>query len=57
VYSSRWKTVHFGLAKGEKLLGVEVSWPSGIVDNLGSPPVGSYLQVIEGEGLVAGGSR
>jgi enediyne biosynthesis protein E4 len=39
-----------GAGRG-KIDGVEVRWPSGRVDKLTSPPMNSYVKVVEGEGL------
>jgi len=51
VYSSSWKSLHFGIPKAAQLLGATVTWPTGVVEELGVPETGAYLQVIEGQGI------
>ncbi len=41
-----------GLGTASKIEAVEVHWPSGKVDRLLSPPINTYLKVVEGEGVV-----
>jgi hypothetical protein len=40
-----------GLGAASKVDAVEIRWPSGVVDKLSNVPTGSYLKVIEGQGV------
>jgi hypothetical protein len=40
-----------GLGPASKIDSVEIRWPSGKVDNLVSPPLNTYIKVVEGEGI------
>ncbi len=51
VFSSSWKVLHFGIPEGEDVLGAEVTWPGGAVEVLGVPETGTYLRVVEGDGI------
>ncbi len=41
-----------GLGLAAKIDGVEIRWPSGVVDKLSNLPVNTYIKVIEGQGMV-----
>jgi hypothetical protein len=41
-----------GLGAASKVDAVEIRWPSGVVDKLSNIPAGSYLKVVEGQGIV-----
>jgi hypothetical protein len=41
-----------GLGAAAKVDAVEIRWPSGVVDKLSNIPAGSYLKVVEGQGIV-----
>ncbi|HEV2826222.1 MAG TPA: CRTAC1 family protein [Pyrinomonadaceae bacterium] len=40
-----------GVGSSKKIDSVEIRWPSGKVDKLISPPINTYVRVIEGEGV------
>jgi hypothetical protein len=40
-----------GLGSARRVESVEIRWPSGKVDKLGSLPINNYVKVIEGEGV------
>jgi hypothetical protein len=40
-----------GLGSARRIENVEIRWPSGKVDKLGSLPINSYVKVTEGEGV------
>ena len=40
-----------GLGNARRIENVEIRWPSGKVDKLGSLPINNYVKVIEGEGV------
>ena len=42
-----------GLGRNAKVDGVEIRWPSGKVDKLSNLPTGTYVRVVEGEGVKA----
>jgi hypothetical protein len=41
-----------GLGAASKVDAIEIRWPSGIVDKLSNLPSRTYLQVVEGRGVV-----
>lgn len=41
-----------GISQAAKIDSVEIKWPSGKVDKLTSPPINTYIKVVEGEGMV-----
>jgi hypothetical protein len=41
-----------GLGPSAKVAGIEIRWPSGLVDKISDVPVNSYYKVVEGQGLV-----
>ncbi len=45
--------VHFGLGAVGKIDSVEIRWPSGKVENLGSLPSDKFYSVLEGSGIVS----
>jgi hypothetical protein len=45
-----------GAGPGGKIDSVEIRWPSGRVDKLTSPPMNTYVRVVEGEGIAKGGA-
>ena len=45
--------VHFGLGAIGKIDSVEIRWPSGKVENLGSLPSDKFYSVLEGSGIVS----
>lgn len=44
--------VHFGLGSAEKIDSVEIHWPSGAVDHVGSLAADHFYSVLEGKGIV-----
>jgi hypothetical protein len=50
--SARDPKLHFGLGQ-ERVLSVEVVWPSGIRDRIDVPQISSILVIKEGVGLLA----
>jgi hypothetical protein len=40
-----------GLGAASKVDAIEIRWPSGVVDKLSNVPAGSYLRVVEGQGV------
>jgi hypothetical protein len=40
-----------GIGAAPKFDSVEIRWPSGKVDKLGSPPINTYLKIVEGQGI------
>lgn len=44
--------VHFGLGAASKIDSVEIHWPSGTVDRIGSLPADHFYAVLEGQGIV-----
>ena len=44
--------VHFGLASAEKIDSVEIHWPSGAVDHIGSLAADRFYSILEGQGIV-----
>jgi hypothetical protein len=44
--------LHFGLSSAAKIDSVEIHWPSGAVDHIGSLPADKYYSVLEGDGIV-----
>jgi hypothetical protein len=51
-YSQNDLRLHFGLGKAKKVESVEISWPSGLKDNLKDLPVNQLLIVQETKGIV-----
>ncbi len=45
--------VTFGLGKSEKVLSVEISWPSGRTDTLSDVAANQFIVVQEGKGMIA----
>jgi hypothetical protein len=43
---------HFGLGSATKVDSVEIRWPSGGVDHIGSLPADQFYSVLEGHGIV-----
>jgi hypothetical protein len=43
--------LHFGLGKRKKVDGLEIRWPSGLVETYGKTEVNQILVVVEGEGV------
>ncbi|HYY58366.1 MAG TPA: CRTAC1 family protein [Pyrinomonadaceae bacterium] len=41
-----------GIGRALVIENVEIRWPSGKVDRIASPPVNTYIKVVEGEGVV-----
>jgi len=46
------RRAHFGIGQAQAVDSVEIHWPSGVVDKLGSVKVNAAHRVIEGKGLV-----
>ena len=46
--------IHFGLGKRKAIESLEITWPSGVVDNLTSVPINQIITVKEGAGIVPG---
>jgi hypothetical protein len=46
-----------GLSSASKADAVEIRWPSGKVDRLVNPPINTYVNVVEGEGIKASTGR
>ena len=44
------KRAHFGIGKATQIDSVEIHWPSGKVDKIGSPAINAVHQVVEGSG-------
>ncbi len=44
--------LHFGLGSATKIDSVEIHWPSGTVDHIGSLPADHFYSVLEGHGIV-----
>lgn len=44
--------IHFGLGAATKVDSVEIHWPSGAVDHIGSLPADAFYSVLEGHGVV-----
>jgi hypothetical protein len=44
--------LHFGLGSATKVDSVEIRWPSGAVDHIGSLPADQFYAVLEGHGIV-----
>ena len=44
--------VHFGLGQAARIEGLEIRWPSGVIDKLEDPPADRFLTVQEGNGLI-----
>jgi hypothetical protein len=44
--------VHFGLGSATKIDSVEIRWPSGAVDRIGSLAPDQFYAVLEGRGIV-----
>lgn len=44
--------LHFGLGSVTKIDSVEIHWPSGTVDRIGSLAADQFYSVLEGKGLV-----
>ena len=44
--------VHFGLGSATKIDSVEIRWPSGTVDHIGSLAPDQFYSVLEGRGIV-----
>jgi enediyne biosynthesis protein E4 len=44
--------IHFGLGKRNKIDSLQITWPSGHVDNLTNVPVDTIIAVKEGVGIV-----
>ncbi len=51
-YSQNDLRLHFGLGKAKKVESIEISWPSGLKENLKDLPVNQLLIVQETEGIV-----
>jgi hypothetical protein len=51
-YSQNDLRLHFGLGKAKKVEGIEISWPSGLKENLKDAPVNQLLIVQETKGIV-----
>jgi hypothetical protein len=47
--------VHFGLGSATKVDRVEIHWPSGAVDHIGSLAADQFYSVLEGRGIVPAG--
>ncbi|MFN2513345.1 MAG: CRTAC1 family protein [Pyrinomonadaceae bacterium] len=45
-----------GIGTATKIDSIEVRWPSGTVDKLAGLPIGSYIKVVEGQGLFKSGT-
>ena len=45
--------LHFGLGTATKVDSIEVYWPSGVVDRVGSTPADQEITIEEGKGMVA----
>jgi len=50
VHSGRTKKLHFGLAAATALEELQVSWPSGCVEEFSPPLPGCYYPLLEGDG-------
>jgi len=50
--SSNDQRVHFGIGDATTVDGVEVHWPSGVVEKLGLPSVDRFFVIEEGKGIV-----
>lgn len=46
--------VHFGLGRADVVDGLTITWPSGIVDEIGSMPANQSIKIVEGQGLTEG---
>jgi enediyne biosynthesis protein E4 len=44
--------LHFGLGSATRIDSVEIRWPSGTVDHIGSLPADQFYSVLEGAGIV-----
>jgi hypothetical protein len=44
--------LHFGLGSATKIDSVEIRWPSGAVDHMGSLAADQFYSVLEGHGIV-----
>jgi len=56
VHSGRTKKIHFGLGSAAALDQVEVSWPSGCVEQFSPPVPGCYYPLLEGSGISDNGN-
>jgi len=45
--------IHFGLGSAARIDSVEIHWPSGAVDHIGSLPADHFYSVLEGQGIVS----
>ncbi len=44
--------IHFGLGKRSKIESLEITWPSGQVDQLSNVPIDQIIAIKEGAGIV-----
>jgi hypothetical protein len=56
VHSGRTKKIHFGLGSATSIQQVQVSWPSGCVEEFSPPPPGCYHDLLEGSGASDNGN-
>jgi len=56
VHSSRTKNLHFGLGSATSVQEVQVSWPSGCVEEFSPPVPGCYYRLLEGSGVSNNGN-
>ena len=47
-------TLTFGLGRNERIKGMQVTWPSGLVETLAAPKTGRVTLIREGQGIVEG---
>jgi len=50
--SASGRRIHFGLSKRSKIDSLTITWPSGQVDKLVSPPVDRIIAIKVGVGLI-----
>jgi hypothetical protein len=43
--------LHFGLGRDRSVLGIEIRWPSGVIEGFENVTADRYLTVVEGEGI------
>jgi hypothetical protein len=56
VHSGRTKKIHFGLGSARSVQQVQVSWPSGCVEEFSPPVPGCYYRLLEGSGVSNNGN-
>jgi enediyne biosynthesis protein E4 len=51
-YSQNSFTLHFGLGEQDRVDDVEIRWPSGLIEHMGTVAAGRSLKLTEGQGVV-----